>query len=526
MSEFLTAALMLGLIAFTVAIAAAIIWKKAGNTGSIFDEKANKFKSIFAGWLDRQSITNGPNSETLIATWLESQGNSAYRIQTSSIKILIDEFIDKISQDFQVITAKNICKMETRVCTFVYELTPKEGPPNKYYIALSTNEQVTKDSKDRPTWIRKVGNEPIEGESFVIGSGIQVIMSTNMGTEDDDDYRMIVNALRQTEVEYVYYEVDKDINTQVMRLYTNPNGEIRLMPIWKKSRQVSAEMLDATFMPFEVSYQGQDYKIAPSAFAKIAAEDVLYNGENIQLYGTYGTGKSTMLEMITHYIAARPDVMVVVIGSSQIKELEDSTKSTTLLKQLTQNPETENPIRIVFIIDDAESAMKSDGVHTATNTVFLSILDGDYKAQLNCATIMSFNASKKELNQGLFRAGRSGLSAEIKPLDREQADKAVKVLRRVHTNKLFDAQMYNNLLSMENKLPNGVTYAGRGQITIADLTKACFRTHQLTNSIKEAIRKYKTSGEVPAESNPAKPAEKPVIKQVQSQRKLGAAPPA
>lgn len=520
MSQFFTAALMLGMLAFAAAIVAALIWKKAGNTGSIFDEKANKFKSIFAGWLDRQSITSGPSSETLIATWLESQGNSAYRIQTSSIKVLIDEFIDKISQDFQVITAKNICKMETRVCTFVYELTPKEGPPNKYYIALSTNEQVTKDSKARPTWIRKVGNEPIEGESFVIGSGIQVIMSTNMGTEDDDDYRMIVNALRQTEVEYVYYEVDKDINTQVMRLYTNPNGEMRLTPIWKKSRQISAEMLDATFMPFQVMYSGQNYEIAPSAFAKIAAEDVLYNGENIQLYGTYGTGKSTLLEMITHYVAARPDVMVIILGASQIRELEDSTKSTTLLKQLTQDPETENPMKIVFVVDDAEAAMKSDGVHTATNTVFLSILDGDYKTQLNCATIMSFNASKTELNQGLFRAGRAGLSAEIKPLDKAHGESAVKVLRRVYTNKLFDAQLYNELLNTENKLPNGVVYAGKGEITIADLTKRCFRTHQLVNSIKDAIRRYKVSSEPgPSES-------KPFVKQVpQNQRRVGVAPP-
>ena len=526
MSEFLTAAMMLGLIAFTVAIAAAIIWKRAGNTGSIFDEKLNKFKSIFAGWLDKQSVLHGPSGETLIATWLEAQGNTAYQIRTTSIRILIDDFIERITEDFHVIVAKNICTMETRSCTLVYELTPKEGTTTKYYLALSTGEQLSKDSKDRPQYVRKVGNEPIEGDSFVIGSGIQIIMSTAIVDGDDDDYRIILNHLRNCEVEYVYYPVDKEVSMQIMRLYTSPSGEMRLNPIWKKSRQISSEMLNATFMPFGVKYQGQSYEISPADFAKIAAEDVLYNGENVQLYGTYGTGKSTILDMIVHYLASRPDVLVIMLTPSQIQELENSTASTTLLKQLTQDPDSENPIKIVFVVDDAEAAMKGDGVHSNTNTVFLSILDGDFKTQLNCATIMSFNASKSELNQGLFRAGRSGLSAEVKPLDQEQADKAVKVLRRTHTNKVFDGQLYTELLQAENKLPNGVTYAGKGQITIADLTKQCFRTYALTNSIKDAIRRYK----VGSEPQPAVQQEtKAFVKQLpqnNQRRKGGMAPPA
>jgi hypothetical protein len=272
-------------------------------------------------------------------------------------------------------------------------------------------------------------------------------------------------------------------------------------------------------MPFAVTYKGTAHKIKASAFAKLAAENVLLHGENVQLYGTYGTGKSTMMEMIQYYVSSLANTMVVVLSPTDLSIIQKN--SAKFLHMLSPDPTDENPTKVVFFIDDAEKALLDQGgVHTEDNTIILALMDGDWKQQLNCSTIMSFNAPKEKLNQGIFRSGRSGLSAEIGPLNTEYAHKAVKALRRELTSKTFDDALFNELLRTDNRLPNGVVYSPSGTITIADLSKACFKNREYTAAVIAAI---KASAEPDIEEAPAPSEVRPKVVQHQKERKL--APP-
>jgi len=128
----------------------------------------------------------------------------------------------------------------------------------------------------------------------------------------------------------------------------------------------------------------------------------------ILFYGEPGTGKSTYIRYLIHYI--RKDV--IFMSPSMASNL-DSPEVTRLL---IENPNT------VFVIEDAEKLLVSrEKEKNSSISMLLNLTDGLLGDSLGIQFIATFNTHIQNIDKALLRKGRLNSLYEFKPLTIEKS---------------------------------------------------------------------------------------------------------
>lgn len=189
-----------------------------------------------------------------------------------------------------------------------------------------------------------------------------------------------------------------------------------------KDRILSAEDIDAHYMPTKLMVKGKEYAVPMSQLYSIALDHFITDEKGIlPVAGVPGTGKTRLLMSMVHELSKVHNCTVLRIDSSLLPQLSDP-KFETFISNFAKH--AKNP---VLWIEDADSVIKTKDIKKGRNTAvstFLNFIDGPGFEEYGLRAIITFNCDVTEVDPALLRDGRSivgqGQAVEVTPLDREK----------------------------------------------------------------------------------------------------------
>lgn len=410
--------------------------------------------------------------------------NFTYRKSHSGM-FHVDKFFDMLQAEFpQLEIHTQMCNLQSGPvdpywCTSILKL----GPNIECLLQYNFDRHEGFDSQRRPVF-KFANGEPLEAGPYNVANSLEVLYSGETG---EFAHQRIAALQHECKVEYVTYESpERKIRMYRVRSF-NSNYSVSHyeLPVPRQSK----EYLNMAYCEPEFEFAGETHRLPMSDMVEIMCQ-TLESGENIQLYGPTGTGKSRLLDQICSDLTHKSkNVICVSLTPSIFNELGTAEAQASLLMALTGLKESTNA-KIVFTIDEAESLLEQSttGVHTANQAFLLRLMAGDIQLMLGCSTILAYNADPSKLNSKVFRKGRTSMLVKLLPIKREQGQKLVNYLKSRIPEKSFDDKAFEKAVSTKNTLPNGEVYAEAGYITLADVY-ACFIDRDRAALIIDKIRK-------------------------------------
>lgn len=410
---------------------------------------------------------------------------------------------DKGTGQFNVTVVNQTCDLNENRCTTLFELTPATEEV-KFVIYLTTETwtnsatylhkktntvlpryRFSNNKEDTIEDIYYFEDEEDEFPSLDLCSSLHGIYSSDV-PKDSQALQSLKYAIESSEVETVPVERNKEERTRMF--YLRDDGEqVTLEPRDIPTRALTSEQLDALYEPFEVTFNNEVHIVKASKMVQILAKQ-LWSGGNAFVSGVMGTGKTSFMQHVMKALNNMEDCVVINVMPSQIRGLKELRAQTQFIDRIRSFISYEENIRIVVFLDEAESMMaKTQETHSEDNTFIASLLDGEVKKVIHCGTAVTFNANRKELNPILFRSGRVQFDITVKAFSKEQASKAVRVMKAINVDKIFDEAKYNSLLDTSNRDVSGKEYCSAGHITLADIS-GCFMEKDVATEMIEAIR--------------------------------------
>jgi len=252
------------------------------------------------------------------------------------------------------------------------------------------------------------------------------------------------------------------------------------------------KVMNDLYTPVNFEYEGKKHSIR-MGHALPVLSTLLQERKHFALFGVPGTGKTTLLKQLGANLYRNSTLFVYVSptalsGMSSDNKLSDN--FTTMLDRINIYAAQNDYSTITIAIDEAERLMRrgQDGFHTDENTMLLQALDGSTSDKYpNISYAMIFNAPKELMDPAFFRAGRL-IDIEMKAISRSAAVRAIPYLRASMSDKIFNAQKFEAIVSCANIASDGSVYAEEGTITLADLTQSCFIGSQTNDAIAAAIK--------------------------------------
>lgn len=471
-----------------------------------YKEIKNKFPVARKAYQRREGLSrllanaernNFKGKTLMLEHFLSTNENAAFEQRVSSqwhsIAKLKERLDEKYNSEFKIDIASRSCNISGDRCDIVFELTvaePSDYAGTKFFMNFETTQIEVSNNKGRDLLKFKNVEENIHGYTIEDANGNECLEMTyavniiypNDIPEDSAPVRAIFAAINESALDAIDYKSEKEF-TRVYRIQSY-NGELQLEAIRQETKVYSDEELDTYFAPITMRYQNELHKVSPSAAVELFSI-ALYNGENVFVRGIMGVGKSTLSQVVINRLSNRHDVIIVKISPTQIEELGSLTVKNWLMRQLSMYEGQ----RVIIDLDEAEKLLVQDEKgHSKANTFMLELLDGDFKKQTGCSTILTYNINNSEINPAIFRAGRCGVESEVTALTKDMANKAVKMLKNAMPDYIFHENRYNSLCDGANKDSQGREYCPKGFITIADLTKECFKLREYNTLLIAAIR--------------------------------------
>lgn len=365
------------------------------------------------------------------------------------------------------------CNLDRTNCSTIIRF--KGGNGDVYVVKLVSFHKEYLDPKTRPTF---QNNDRFSIESVLRNGALAVNPQISLlyGAELKEDDAVLIQLLAdfdEASIEEIKYPNDKTNRVWLNRLQIRPYGGLELEEYSMMRRTASEEYFNDAYNPVSIEFNGQDYDIDMDKAIEIGAFS-LSKGNNLYIFGSPGTGKTSLMELIQLTLQDYETTSIVNISTEMLEELQGIGGEQNIRKALQEN--IEQGLRTIFVIDEAERVMTSDsqGIHSKESSFVLRLLDGSLQRELNCATVLVFNARPEQLNSALFRKGRVGMQFELKPLKRNRALNLVKYLKEALPDRIFDQGQFERILEQCNQLPGRLDhYAGVGEITLGDVW-SCF----------------------------------------------------
>jgi len=461
---------------------------------NIFGEQADKLRRSFASAISMGYRANEDDGFDVLREWRNLGMPNEYHILRIESRNALNMFKAKLSADFSVAVLKSSCDISSGACSYMYLITDTTNG-NKILMVTSAYPKKLRDDKERLVYgcisnSENVLNYADSADEVVISWGCRLIYGSN----SRESANLVMEAYKAAELAFIEYPEESTNSTGIRRLHISKHG-LTFPIIWQRFKNVPKELLNNLYMDFSIFYKGKTIPIKPSYYVNMVSE-LLINGSNFYMYGTWGTGKTTMLQRIQNQLV-RSGAEVVNIAPADMGMLKKHLTEligtfSEAVKAATHQGKT--PPRLVICIDEAEQICLNKGKNDDIS-VLLELLDGSIKLQINCSVILIFNAEPKELNQALFRAGRLGVEAKLLPLNEEKARAAVKMLQARYSDMEFDEAEFEKLLANQNQLPDGTVYAPAGRISLADMMKSAFKPRLIAPLVEQIIKNYSKGSE-------------------------------
>lgn len=490
----LAGATMLLLAAYRTAIAA---YKAVNNLSRTRDSKQYlAMRGTTSDALTRQAIIQMIEKDNPGADIIMRWKNGVYCLQKFYELLKVRGYLVNINTQ--------MCSYSTSTCFTQLTLMDKKG--RNFFIVFNDTLQnpLYEDGRPKFNFVHdvedQVGNY-VSDIKYDEQDAVRVMSDFHIGTAkaidaNDGNLIEIRDLLQECEIDHIIYPPEKRKNQVRMFSFEKSGDSYRLRRYWTTVEVPSAKNLDLLYAPVGLEYATEKVTLRASdtlELCELAITDTT-SPQNVYIWGTPGTGKSTWLDILASAIQDKDeDTIVIKVPSSTIKELESSDAMAALKAEIADLRERNGGIApIVLLIDEAENLLARDsgGIHSSINTLMLSILDGSDRRELGCTTVLAFNAPRQTLNAALFRTGRAGLILELNPIPAPQAKAAAALLQQLDVeNKFaFNQDIFNTYIETENKDIEGKVYSPKGFITLADLTKGCFQPRATADKLRDAIK--------------------------------------
>lgn len=454
-----------------------------------FRKRANKAEAL----LMRTLVAEEEPAAKLVNYFAQATGTNLHNATGLSVRFAADKFLTLFKEKYpenlrEVVT--QFCSMDQKACQTVFKVVGDLG--NTIMLSFSWEPVYYLDPKNRPNWVGKnfkLDEQYLYGDEnrpqFSYSSGVEIVFPHTIDYTHSDILDL-VELIRACEVDRVHYETKRRM-TRLFRM-DYKMGSYDVVPYGMEIGIQSPEYLDLAYSEVAISFEGETHTLPMSSGMEFAIE-ALKDGQNLYIMGAPGVGKTTLMEQVqTRLVNQETDINVVNITAGMIDELQtigaqsdfkDALKSLVAYGGLN-----------VICIDEAESVLtqETEGIHSKANSLLLQLLSGSLQRELNCVSILIFNARPEQLNPAVFRAGRAGVIFDLEALPQAQAVKLVDVLKGAMPEKAFDANKFNKTVSEPSKLPNGMVYATKGMISLADLY-SCFMERERRSMLIDLLRK-------------------------------------
>ena len=379
-----------------------------------------------------------------------------------------------------------VCVINSKSCSTIIKIVTESG--NTILLNFNWDPADTKTSKGRKVF----QSDFLNVEDYADKNGrisqcnsVDIIYSSTL-TEDSQDILNILDLIKQSKLEFIKYE-EVGVFTRLYNIVANTNGVYNLAPFMRTIIESTPEYLDLAYNKVKIKFGGEEVELPMSDALDFAVDGLLLPyPENLYICGETGTGKTELSQQLSLRLAEREDVRVVTLTAGLVRGLASSAGQAQLQALLSDGSEK----RTVIIIDEAETTMQENEVHSLDNSFLLQLTSGTLQKDLNCACVLIFNARPEKLNAKLFRAGRMGMWMDLTPIPALQASKLVTYLRESMTDKVFDDRNYQQILTNINNLfgGSGKMYAAAGEITLADVY-SCFVDRDHRALLVDRLRK-------------------------------------
>lgn len=398
--------------------------------------------------------------------------------------LLHEVFVIKLRQAFESVEPVSIVSYEGGHKA-IYKITNGESGIGYLRLQVSNNQAYVNNDILQPCYksdkldLAHYTNVASEQERLELVTSAALIIPIE--NNDEKIWMIQEDCIEYAKLEYIgnEYSVKHSSEMSIMhKLVMTQHGlKLRMHTIADGSTIITPQEADLMYSDVNIAYNGKDYLKKPSVMMKVI-EQAAKEKKTIQLYGTFGTGKTRVAHSLAATLSQNSDNVVIYITPSVLNELDTMQNQAMFMDLIREKRESRPETNFFLFLDEAETALKSNGgFHTKENSFLLQFMDGVEKSVYNISLIMTFNANPKDLNQALFRSGRAGVIVNMEPITEERAHKLVAYLKTKYPEKIFQPAQLAKFLNEDSAMRDGTIYAPKGFTTIADVM-ACFVTKE------------------------------------------------
>ena len=433
----------------------------------LFPERKKLISSADRGAYSDNTTTR----QQLLHHFVEATGNSNHKMIDFWGPFAVDYLVEQLKENYKNFTeVTSICSLGKISCETIIRFDTSKGSPVLLKIySYHTDIEATKNKPSYTTEEFDIEDYATENNQINIAHQVHMMFSNKLD-QDSPEIADVLFDIQDAKLDQVEHKVE-NMTTRLYRLAINSLGTSYLDEFFKNVTKETDQYYDLAYNKIGINYNGETHEVSMAKALKIACFG-LENGENLYISGGPGTGKSKLKDLIQAHLFGLKNVNLIEITPGIIQELQTAAGQTGFLKAF--KDKIQNGQKNIIFIDEAERLMArgNDDIHTENTELILQILDGSLQKELNCSTVLVFNATPNKLNPALFRRGRVGLHFELTPLLRAQADQLVNYLREhSQKEKFFDSAEYARILEDMSTLIPGENhaYAQVGQITLGDV---------------------------------------------------------
>lgn len=480
-------------LALIAAIAVHLIWSKIED---LFKKKETSTEKRFVTKMNIQNVGSDNITSMLTKFYLQTgeQDSAVYYQRGYLSYTLLMEFLN--SAGFKTKVRQSYCSYgNPQDCSIVLELTAPNG--NISFMAFRKGFRMAFNSKGLPFY--KAQYHSIDGlvdkdDLIEVIEGLQIGYSASLDN-DNPMVKLIAEAIEIANLEVQYhYEGDEERMTIYRLSYSQLTG-YNLQSTHRRLRENDIEELNTLYSPVEIPFGNETWTIEAGDAVEITVAALL-NKQNIAFEGGAGIGKTYMADQVAKRIGDA-GARVIFAPEALIRELSNVEKRSAFINLLM--PPEGIEVQNILVIDQAELLLAGDentGFHSEINTMMLDLMDGDLSKQLNLSLLLIYNHDSSKLNRKMFRPGRMGYVFKFKPLSREQAAKANKLVAKLYPDKVFDFKAFEGLLSRKTD------DSGVNEITIAELIN-CYMDKAQHDMVIDLIRAAAAKFKKPFTAQPA-----------------------